>query len=259
MGRRGRRAPVERTVAASAGRMPHLLLAGPAGFRRNGLAPTTCAFLLRDDIHLQSATSTCAERSTPAGSGSQRGLRGTGSCAKGSRLGLPAGWRRRLLPTLAHRLHRLASLDSLSPPGATPRHAPVARDVTRRIPEPPLLCADAHAAPTAPGPRHAGVQRASPARTHIELPACRPRRPWLLLGRRQVPASAPAVQVLAGPALVPPCGLCGSWTGWSMATAAHHPTLRRTTRDQPPGAACAATGVASAASSVCSTSRRRLR
>ena len=45
-----RRVPVERTVAASAGRMPHLLLAGPAGFGRNGLAPDD--LLARDEIHL---------------------------------------------------------------------------------------------------------------------------------------------------------------------------------------------------------------
>ncbi|MGZ4620197.1 MAG: hypothetical protein ACXV5Q_08930 [Frankiaceae bacterium] len=42
--------PLERTVAASAARMPHLLLAGPAGLGRNGLAPDD--LLARDELHL---------------------------------------------------------------------------------------------------------------------------------------------------------------------------------------------------------------
>ena len=50
-----RRVPVEPTLAASAARLPHLLLAGPAGFRRNvpaadGLAPDD--LLARDEIQL---------------------------------------------------------------------------------------------------------------------------------------------------------------------------------------------------------------
>jgi predicted esterase len=55
-----RRVPVEPTLVASAARLPHLLLAGPAGFRRNALAPDTVApdgpapgdLLARDEIQL---------------------------------------------------------------------------------------------------------------------------------------------------------------------------------------------------------------
>jgi len=45
-----RRVPVERSLAASAGRLPHILLAGPAGFRRNGAAPDD--LLARDEIQV---------------------------------------------------------------------------------------------------------------------------------------------------------------------------------------------------------------
>ena len=45
-----RRVPIERSPAASAGRLPHILLAGPAGFRRNGAAPDD--LLARDEIQV---------------------------------------------------------------------------------------------------------------------------------------------------------------------------------------------------------------